>query len=266
MACPGSGRRRSGRRSGRDNDGRIWLTGGVGVRLATLGTLGVGLMLAARLGRNAGAMPTETNAALPGDTVSPDATTVTTRAIEIAAPPEQVWPWLVQMGYGRGGWYAIDALERALGVGDFLTGGSADRVVPALQDLAVGDRVPLSSELHLVVATLEVAESLVLVLPAGPLAWVWSYNLVPMHGAATAGPSGADRGSTSSASCDARGPGEAASRSGSDTEATGTRLVVRTRMGAAAGWVRPLVPILEVGHLVMELVQLHRLRRRIEVQ
>ena len=250
---------------GRDSDTRLSMPRAVRVGLVTIG---VGLMTAVRLGRNAGALPTETIAALPGDTVSPDATTVTTRAIEIAAPPEQVWPWLVQMGYGRGGWYAIDALERALGVGDFLTGGSADRVVPELQDLTLGDRVPLSPELHLVVAHLEVAQSLVLVLPAGPLAWVWSYNLEPTYGPAATPASRSDRASAPHVASGSRGPTDRAGRSGSgsDGEVTGTRLLVRTRMGAGAGWVRPLVPILEVGHLVMELVQLHRLRRRVEAQ
>ncbi len=194
-----------------------------------------GLLLAgaARLGRNAGALPSEITTALPGDDLAPEATAVTTRAVEIAAPPAAVWPWLVQMGYGRGGWYAIDALERLLGVGEFATGGSADRVVEELQDLQLGDRVPLSEDLHLVVAHLDPARALVLVLPSAPLQWVWSYVLTPRQR-----------------------PDAAA--------ATGTRLVVRTRIGAAAGWVRPLVPLLEVGHTAMELVQLTRLRRRIE--
>ena len=242
------------------------------------GALGAGLVAAAvalavavRLGRTAGALPSEVATTLPGDAIVPEATAVTTRAIEIAAPPEEVWPWLVQMGYGRGGWYAIDALERALGVGDFATGGSADRIVPELQDLAVGDRMPLSEDLHLVVAHLDAPRSLVLVLPGGPLAWVWSYDLRPVYappGATAIAPSSPGPGP------DSRGGGGArpttgaaakthAARPGHGRRVVGTRLLVRTRMGAATGWVRPLLAPLEVGHLVMELVQLHRLRRRI---
>lgn len=53
------------------------------------------------------------------------------------------------MGDQRGGWYSIDALERAIGAGDVLTGGSADRVVAGLQDLEVGGRVPLIDAGHL---------------------------------------------------------------------------------------------------------------------
>jgi hypothetical protein len=52
----------------------------------------------------------------------PDATS-TTRAITIAAPPEQVWPWLVQLGYGRAGWYSYDWIDN-----DNLP--SADRILP----------------------------------------------------------------------------------------------------------------------------------------
>ncbi len=191
-----------------------------------------GLLLAAvlvRAGRHLGATPSEVASRLPGDGFDPAATAVTTRAIEIAAPPGEVWPWLVQMGYHRGGWYAIDALERLIGAGDFLTGTSATRIVPELQDLAVGDRIALNERAHLVVAHLDAPRSLVLVLPGGPLAWVWSFNL---HGSLDPG--------------------------------THTRLIVRCRTGARAGWMRPLLPLLEAGHLVMELVQLRRLRDRVE--
>ena len=50
-----------------------------------------------------GATDQEVGRAMPGDDLLPDAAS-TTRAITIAAPAEQVWPWLVQIGYGRGGW------------------------------------------------------------------------------------------------------------------------------------------------------------------
>jgi hypothetical protein len=201
------------------------------LRAGAAAAAAVGLV---RAGRTLGALPSEVVAALPGDEVDPAATSVTTRAVRIAAPPAAVWPWLVQMGYRRGGWYAIDALERLIGAGDFLTGGSAERIVPELQDLAVGDRVALNDRAYLVVAQLEAPRVLVLVLPSGPLAWVWSFSLHPVPPAD-----------------DEDGP-------------AATRLVVRCRNGARVGWVRPVLPLLEAGHLVMEMVQLQRLRRRVE--
>jgi len=60
-------------------------------------------------------------AALPGDGVVA-ARWQTTRAVSVAAPARQVWPWLVQMGYGRGGWYSYDRLERLVGAGEFTDG------------------------------------------------------------------------------------------------------------------------------------------------
>jgi hypothetical protein len=212
---------------GQQRSGRSFL------RIGAASAAVVGLV---RAGRTLGALPTEVVAALPGDDVDPEATAATTRAIRIDAPPAAVWPWLVQMGYQRGGWYAIDALERLIGAGEFLTGGSADRIVPELQDLAVGDRVALNDRAYLVVAHLDAPRALVLVLPSGPLAWVWSFTLhaVPSQGDGTA--------------------------------PSATRLVVRCRTGARASWVRPLLPLLEAGHLVMEVVQLQRLRRRIEAE
>ena len=57
-----------------------------------------------------GATDAEVRRAMPGDDLIPDAAS-TTRAITIAAPAEQVWPWLVQLGYGRGGWYSYDWID-----------------------------------------------------------------------------------------------------------------------------------------------------------
>lgn len=60
-----------------------------------------------------------------------------TRAITIEAAPEDIWPWLVQWGQGRGGWYSYDWLENLLGF-DIHT---ADRILPEYQDLKVGDPI-----------------------------------------------------------------------------------------------------------------------------
>jgi hypothetical protein len=60
-----------------------------------------------------------------------------TRAITIEAAPEQVWPWLVQWGQGRGGWYSYDWLENLFGF-DIHT---ADSILPEYQDLKIGDPI-----------------------------------------------------------------------------------------------------------------------------
>ena len=81
-----------------------------------------------------GVVPDETERTLPGDDLVPDATLVETRGITIDAPPAAVWPWLVQMGYGRGGWYSYDQMDN--------DARSADRILPELQGLSVGDLLP----------------------------------------------------------------------------------------------------------------------------
>ncbi|HET8786692.1 MAG TPA: hypothetical protein VFM38_13720 [Candidatus Limnocylindrales bacterium] len=84
--------------------------------------------------RTWGIDPEEASKALPGDAIVPDAEAVDTRGIDIDAPPDKVWPWLVQMGYGRAGWYSYDQLD--------MNHASATEIVPELQHLAVGDVVP----------------------------------------------------------------------------------------------------------------------------
>jgi hypothetical protein len=71
---------------------------------------------------------------LAGDDLVPDADVVETRSLDIAVAPAAVWPWLVQMGYGRGGWYSYDQLD--------MRGSSANSIDPELQGLAEGDLVP----------------------------------------------------------------------------------------------------------------------------
>ncbi|MGI5202450.1 hypothetical protein ACQEU6_12885 [Spirillospora sp. CA-108201] len=77
----------------------------------------------------------EADTAYPSDELIENATSQSTMAVSLPGPPEAVWPWLVQMGCGRAGWYSWDVIDN---------GGrlSADRVVPAWQELAVGDHVP----------------------------------------------------------------------------------------------------------------------------
>lgn len=84
-----------------------------------------------------GATPDEVAARLPGDGRFVRPQFVATRAITIQAPPERVWPWLVQVGCRRAGWYSHDLLDN-------LGRASADAILPQCQDLAVGQWVPMS--------------------------------------------------------------------------------------------------------------------------
>lgn len=101
-----------------------------------------------------GVDPAEAGRVLPGDDLVPDAAAIDTRAITIDAPPEAVWPWLVQMGFGRGGWYSYDRLD--------MQGRSADAILPEHQSLAVGDIIPTDPGGGFVVRVLEPGRALVL--------------------------------------------------------------------------------------------------------
>jgi hypothetical protein len=92
-----------------------------------------------------GASDDEVARRLPGDEL-PSWTgyrPVSTRAITIDAPPEEVWPWLVQMGSGRAGFYTHEWVERLLFI-TYADGHSSTRIHPEWQELHVGDRVPYS--------------------------------------------------------------------------------------------------------------------------
>ena len=89
-----------------------------------------------------GATDQETAAPLPGDELVRTPRMQSTRAVTINAPAASVWPWLVQLGAGRGGMYSYDLLENAAGLGMH----SADRILPEYQQLDVGDVVPLVSK------------------------------------------------------------------------------------------------------------------------
>jgi hypothetical protein len=89
--------------------------------------------------RRWGATETEVAAQMPGDELVSGANYNTTRAITIHAKPAQVWPWLVQIGQGRGGMYSYDFLENLSG----LNMHSAKNILPEYQDLKPGDTIPL---------------------------------------------------------------------------------------------------------------------------
>ncbi|MBL8092533.1 MAG: hypothetical protein JNL73_00090 [Anaerolineales bacterium] len=117
-----------------------------------------------------GATDAEVAAAMPGDLSGRR----WTRAVTIDASPEQIWPWLVQWGQGRGGWYSYDWLENLFGFDIH----SAEAILPEHQDLAVGD--PICMAAGVCVSTVVVIE------PNRWLGWqstdeagrpVWSFTL-----------------------------------------------------------------------------------------
>lgn len=161
-----------------------------------LGGLALTEAVLLRLGRAHGSSRSERRAQLPGDELVPRPQTVTDHAITIDAPPDRVWPWLVQMGWGRGGWYTARWVDRLLFPAN---GPSVERLVPALQDLEVGDRIPdgpPETECVFVVERLDPARVLVLrsashlplswrVRGTAELHWSWVFVLQPVAGGRT---------------------------------------------------------------------------------
>lgn len=81
-----------------------------------------------------GVDPEEAGLAIPGDDLVPEPSAIETRGITIDATPSAIWPWLVQMGYERAGWYSYDAMDNK--------GRSADQIMPEFQDITVGQIMP----------------------------------------------------------------------------------------------------------------------------
>lgn len=121
-----------------------------------------------------GATDSEVGRDLPGDDLLTDPGIVSTRAVHVDAPPSAIWPWLVQMGPGRGGAYTYDWIENLMGLGMH----SADRILPEYQKLAVGDAQRLGARGPVLrVAGLEPERSLVFRSEDGK--WVWAFSMVP---------------------------------------------------------------------------------------
>ena len=101
-----------------------------------------------------GVDPAEAERALPGDDLVPEPSASDTRGLTIAAPPSAVWPWLVQMGFGRAGWYSYDAID--------MSGKSVFEIHPEWQSLSVGDTLPTDPRGGFLVKSLEPEKALVL--------------------------------------------------------------------------------------------------------
>jgi hypothetical protein len=116
-----------------------WLGSALGILVGLLiavAVIGTYLQVLGPWQRRWGATEEEVRRGMPGDDLlRPDAPS-TTRAITINASPEEVFPWLLQIGYGRGGWYSYDWIDND-------GKPSAARIDPALQRLAVGERIEM---------------------------------------------------------------------------------------------------------------------------
>lgn len=124
-----------------------------------------------------GATSHEAGRPMPGDELLPLPDMLTTRAVSIAAPPAAVWPWLVQMGSGRGGAYTYDWIENLFGLGMH----SADEILPEFQDLKVGDVLPVGRDgPGMKVEVLEPER--LLAFQSEDRTWVWIFGLYPEDG------------------------------------------------------------------------------------
>jgi hypothetical protein len=140
---------------------------------------GLPLFLTAPLHRRGhlrwGANDEEVRGAMPGDDLVPRASFCATRAITIDAPPARVWPWIVQLGYRRAGWYTYDLLDNA-------GYESADTVLEEYQHPEVGDWVPMASKVDETTAFrvggLEPDEWLLWTKPDS----TWAWKLTPLDG------------------------------------------------------------------------------------
>jgi hypothetical protein len=176
-----------------------------------------------------GATNVEITEPLSGDEVVPDPDLTATRAITIHAGVDDVWPWIVQLGQGRGGFYSYDSLENLVGCDIH----SALQINPDWQRLDVGDAVRLAPEFALTVAVAKPPRTLVLqggVLPGttvAPYDFTWTFDLSPVS-------------------------------------ATTTRLVVRERYAYTRWWARFMVEPLTVVSFLMSHRMLRGIRDRAE--
>ena len=92
-----------------------------------------------------GATASEANDTMPGDELLHGAQFRATRAVSIAATPDKVWPWIVQIGFRRAGFYSYDLFDN-------LGHPSADRIVPELQDIRIGDWIAMAEPVNEVTA------------------------------------------------------------------------------------------------------------------
>ena len=164
------------------------------VRWPVLGGLAAagGFVFAYSRGRTSGSTLEERQRRLAGDELVPNAQVSVTHSRTLPAPPADVWPWLVQVGWGRGGWYTPRWVDLV-----FFPANrpSAAHILPMYQELHAGDVIPdgpPEAECGFVVTDIEPERHLVLRSTSHlPLSWrqhgwaevdwTWTFVLVPSH-------------------------------------------------------------------------------------
>ncbi|MBI9047124.1 MAG: hypothetical protein JEZ06_21740 [Anaerolineaceae bacterium] len=193
-----------------------------------------------------GASQNEVSKPLPGDQLISKTRLRSTRAITINQTPDKIWPWLIQIGFQRAGWYSYDTLEKLAGVAEFVDGHSAMRIIPALQNIQPGDTIQAGPEPYIsfLVETLDEPSAFVLssylnpisgltlergIKTQGPRAFgIWSFNIQPKN-------------------------------------AHQSRLIVRFQMDYEPGWLSLLMfPVLEPAVFIMEQKMLRGIKKRAE--
>ena len=124
-----------------------------------------------------GSTATDRTRAMAGDSAVVNPTYSATMAITVDARPEHIWPWLVQMGYQRGGLYSYDWLDRLFG---YLDRPSAESILAQFQQLAVGDEIPIGRGGGFPVTAIEPCRALVLGGKGDGFQWVWQFGLYPL--------------------------------------------------------------------------------------
>jgi hypothetical protein len=129
-----------------------------------------------------GATAADLSRVMPGDRHVPDPAYQATLAVTVAASPEDIWPWLAQMGYRRGGLYSYDWLDRLFG---YLDAPSAARVLPQFQQLHAGDEIPIGRAGGFPISLVDPPRALVLAGDAEGVAWVWQFGIYPVDAGRT---------------------------------------------------------------------------------
>ena len=124
-----------------------------------------------------GATNKEVSAAMPDDGIVPHPAFDATRAITIRGRPEDIWPWIAQMGYNRAGFYGYDLIEN---VGSKTGIRSATQIRPRLQNPQTGDELPISAVASLVYGRVEPNRYLVWMGAQNPPDGVFIWALVPI--------------------------------------------------------------------------------------
>ncbi len=125
-----------------------------------------------------GATQAEIDRPMPGDELDAHPTFLATRAITIEGTSHEIWPWLVQMGYHRAGYYGYDILEN---IGSKSGPFSAERIIPELQDVKVGDEIPISAAGSWVLYALEPEHYFIWSGKTGGSGFTWALYPIDEH-------------------------------------------------------------------------------------